>query len=72
MTDSLTGLANEQDVFQVTIAPPTLATDLVIVPGTAIADLNYLVGEPALLLAVPSYTIVPADADTQVDYILGA
>lgn len=59
-------------MFQITIAPPTLATDLVIVPGTAIADLNYLVGEPALLLAVPSYTIVPADADTQVDYTLGA
>jgi len=43
--------------------PPTLANDLVLIPGSEIADLNYLIGEPAVLLNVPTYTIFPADAD---------
>jgi hypothetical protein len=71
-TDSLTGLVNQADVFQIAITPPTIATDLVIVVGSEISDLNYLVSEPAVLLSVPSYTFVPADADVWLDYTLGA
>ena len=62
-TDSLTGLVNQQDAFPIVIIPPTLATDLVLVDGTSIADLTYLVSDPAVLLSVPLYTIVPSDAD---------
>jgi hypothetical protein len=59
-------------VFQIAITPPTLATDLVIVVGSEIADLTYLVSEPAQLLSVPLYTVVPTDADVWLDYTLGA
>jgi hypothetical protein len=63
---------NQQDVFQIAITPPTIATDLVIVAGSEIADLNYLIGEPAVILDVPVYSIVPADADIWLDYTLDA
>jgi hypothetical protein len=59
-------------VFQIAITPPTIATDLVIVVSSKIADLTYLVSEPAQLLSVPLYTVVPTDADVSLDYTLGA
>ena len=34
--------------------------------------MTYLVGSTALLLDVPQYTIVPANADISLDYTLGA
>jgi fructose-specific component phosphotransferase system IIB-like protein len=71
-TDSLTGLVNQQNTFLISIVGPTTATDLVLVAGTAIANQNYLIGDPALLLTVPTYTIVPSNADISITWTLGA
>jgi hypothetical protein len=67
-TDSLTGLVNNANVFTITIDPPILATDLILNAATQISSQNYLVGSPALVLSVPTYTIVPVNADRSLTY----
>jgi hypothetical protein len=40
-TDSLSGLSNDSDTFNVIVLPSKLATDITIVSGTEIDDLSY-------------------------------
>jgi hypothetical protein len=70
VTDPLTGLFNDADVFTCTILAPNYATNLVFVSASLIADFNYLISDPQVLLNAPSFTVTPSDADVQYSYAL--
>jgi hypothetical protein len=48
--------------FQLTVR--LRASNLVLVAGTNVADLTYLVSDPAVSLAVPEYEVLPVNANT--------
>lgn len=48
------------------------ATGLVLVAGTEVADVTYLVGSTAILFDVPEYEVLPLNANTFCSHALGA
>lgn len=62
----------ESDVISFTVIVRLRANDLVLIAATAVADRNYLISDPALVLAVPEYTKLPSNANTQCYHQLGA
>lgn len=68
VTEPLTGLFNDQDIFVCTIIAPNYATALNFV--TEIPDTSYLVGSPELVLDAPTFAVTPLDADVQYTYSL--
>jgi hypothetical protein len=71
-TDSLSGLTNSGDSFPVQILMPGLATDLVLVNGTQIANQTYLVNSSMLQLSVPTYSIVPSTSNNNLTYMVAS
>lgn len=63
VTDTLTGLVNEQNVFTCTVLQPNYATSLAYITSTLIADFTYLLGDPEVIKDAPSFTVSPVDAD---------
>ena len=48
------------------------ATSLVLIAGTEVSDLTYLVGSTAVLFDVPEYQVLPVNANTNCLHALGA
>ena len=67
--DQKTQIQSDVVSFQLTVR--LRATNLIIVAGTEVADLTYLVSNPAISLAVPEYTVLPVNANTQCFHALG-
>lgn len=70
MTESSSGLVDNQSSFKVTIQAPTSATELVVDPVTIISDKTYEIGASLLALQVPKYSVVPTDAYVNLTFLL--
>jgi len=53
-----------------TIQKPIYTEELVLIGVTALDDMNYTITFPKVILDVPQYEIVPANADRQLVYSL--
>jgi hypothetical protein len=53
-----------------TIKKPIYTEELVLIGVTALDDMNYTITFPKVILDVPQYEIVPANADRQLVYSL--
>jgi hypothetical protein len=53
-----------------TIKKPIYTEELVLIGLTALDDMNYTITFPKVILDVPQYEIVPANADRQLVYSL--
>jgi len=62
----------ESDVISFELIVRLRATNLVLVAGTSVNDLTYLVSDPAASLPVPEYEVLPINANTQCFHALGA
>ena len=58
--EPLTGLTNSEVVFTVESANAPFVISITVVDATLIADQVYLVNDPAITLAAPSYTYFPS------------
>ena len=66
-TDPLTGLQNNEVVFELTIIA---IDDVIIIEGTSIPDQIYKVNDPAIVLSVPRYSVEPDVAESLFTYSL--
>jgi hypothetical protein len=62
----------ESDVISFELIVRLRASNLVLVAGTNVNDITYLVSDPAVSLAVPEYEVLPVNANTQCFHALGA
>jgi hypothetical protein len=69
-SESLSGLVNENESFVLTIQKPIYTEEMVLIVATALDDMNYTITFPKVILDVPQYEIVPANADRQLVYSL--
>jgi predicted SpoU family rRNA methylase len=63
----LTGLKNNDVVFDVNMIA---IDDIILIDATKIPDQTYKVNDPAILLTVPGYSVVPAIAERKFEYSL--
>ena len=68
-TDIKTQIQSDAISFKVTVR--LRATGLVLVAGTEVADLTYLVSSAAVYLDVPDYEVLPVNANTLLLHTLG-
>ena len=69
-TESISGWINDSNAFILTILEPIYTQALVLVPGTAITDFTYTLGDPLVTKPAPSYTVMPVNADKKFVYTL--
>jgi hypothetical protein len=67
-TEPLTGLTNTDVSFSVVSANALVATSITLVSSSTINDQTYLVGDPAIYLAVPMYIKFPSYVAVQYFY----
>jgi hypothetical protein len=70
VTEPLTGLQNDSDVFTVTILDANYATALNFVASSLVDDLDYLISDDEIILDPYEFTVTPADADVEYEYSL--
>ena len=66
-TDPLTGLQNNEVVFELTMIA---IDDVTLIEGSAIPDQIYKVNDPAIALSVPQYSVIPDVAQSLLTYSL--
>lgn len=62
----------ESDFISFELIVRLRAMNLVLIAGTNILDLTYLVSDPAVSLSVPEYEVLPVNANTRCFHALGA
>jgi hypothetical protein len=72
VTESISGLNNDENSFVLSILEPIYADSLVLVEGTSITDFTYTINENQVQVSVPLFTPLPADADLHYVYSLHA
>lgn len=70
VTDSLTGLQNNEVQFSVVLKVKVYATSMALVAGSLIPDQRYYITSSKISLTVPSYSFEPSDAVLNVQYSL--